>query len=160
MYTEKKRGVNRVYICVCVCVFTYVYIYIYEYLCMYIYAYMCIYMCVYIYIYIYTHIYVYVWIYICMNIYMYICVCAYMCMYILGFWKGFGCFTRNMSISLNSFTFSEYILYDYLTCGVMVKALACGAVVSEFKLQSHHYVHFRTSTLGKGMNPLILPAMG
>ena len=37
--------------------------------------------------------------------------------------------------------------------GVMVKAMDCGIVVSEF-------VHFRTNTLGKGMNPLILPAMG
>ena len=36
----------------------------------------------------------------------------------------------------------------------------CGIVVSEFELQSLHYIHFRTNTLGKGMNPLILPAMG
>ena len=44
--------------------------------------------------------------------------------------------------------------------GLMVKALDCGIVVSEFELQSRHYVYFRTNTLGKGMNPLILPAMG
>ena len=44
--------------------------------------------------------------------------------------------------------------------GVMVKAMDCGIVVSEFELQSRYYVHFRTNTLGKGMNPLILPAMG
>ena len=31
--------------------------------------------------------------------------------------------------------------------GVMVKAL-------------HYYIHFQTNTLGKGMNPQILPAMG
>ena len=37
--------------------------------------------------------------------------------------------------------------------GVMVKAMDCGIVV-------HYYVHFRTNTLGKGMNFLILPAMG
>ena len=42
----------------------------------------------------------------------------------------------------------------------MVKAMDYGIVVREFVLQSHHYVHFRTNTLGKGMNPLILPAMG
>ena len=36
----------------------------------------------------------------------------------------------------------------------------CGIVVSEFELQSRYYVHFRTNTLGKSMNPLILPAMG
>ena len=42
---------------------------------------------------------------------------------------------------------------------VMVKALDCGIVVSEFKFQSHYYVRFRTNTLGKGMNPLIAPAI-
>ena len=44
--------------------------------------------------------------------------------------------------------------------GVMVKAMDCGIVLSEFELQSHYYVHFRANTIGKGMNPLILPAMG
>ena len=44
--------------------------------------------------------------------------------------------------------------------GVMVKAMDCGIVVSEFLLQSHYYVNFRANNLGKGMNPLILPAMG
>ena len=44
--------------------------------------------------------------------------------------------------------------------GVMVKAMDCRIVVSEFELQSRYYVHFRANTLGKGMNLLILPAMG
>ena len=44
--------------------------------------------------------------------------------------------------------------------GVMVKAMDCGIVVSEFVFQSRYNVHFRANTLGKGMNPLILPAMG
>ena len=44
--------------------------------------------------------------------------------------------------------------------GVMVKAMDCGIVVSEFVLQSRYYVYFRANTLGKGMNPLILPTMG
>ena len=44
--------------------------------------------------------------------------------------------------------------------GVMVKATDCGIVVREFVLQSRYYIHFRANTLGKGMNPLILPAMG
>ena len=44
--------------------------------------------------------------------------------------------------------------------GVMVKAMDCGIVVSEFVIQSDYYVHFRANTLRKGMNPLILPAMG
>ena len=43
--------------------------------------------------------------------------------------------------------------------GVMVKAVDCGIVVREFVLQSRYYIHFRANTLGKGMNPLILPAM-
>ena len=55
-------------------------------------------------------------------------------------------------------------LYGHLppvTRGVMVKAMNCGIVVREFVLQSRYYVHFRANTLGKGMNPLILPpAMG
>ena len=44
--------------------------------------------------------------------------------------------------------------------GVMVKAMDCGIIVREFVLQSRYYVHFQANTLGKGMNPLILPAMG
>ena len=44
--------------------------------------------------------------------------------------------------------------------GVMVKAMDCRIVVSKFVLQSCYYVHFWANTLGKGMNPLILPAMG
>ena len=44
--------------------------------------------------------------------------------------------------------------------GVMVKAMDCRIVVSEFVLQSRYYVHFRANTLGKGMNPLLLPTMG
>ena len=45
--------------------------------------------------------------------------------------------------------------------GVMVRALDCGIVASEFELQSRYYVHFRTNTLEKVMNSLIPPpAMG
>ena len=66
--------------------------------------------------------------------------------------------------------FIYYILCPYMTVlkqrlrgcpsGVMVKAMDCGIVVCEFILQSCYYVHFRVNTLGKGMNPLILPATG
>ena len=42
----------------------------------------------------------------------------------------------------------------------MAKAMDCGIVVNEFELQLRYYVHFRMNTLGKGMNPFILPAMG
>ena len=44
--------------------------------------------------------------------------------------------------------------------GVMVKVIDCGIVVRVFVLQSRHYVHFRADTLGKGINTLILQAMG
>ena len=43
---------------------------------------------------------------------------------------------------------------------VIVKAMDYGIVVSEFVLQSRYYVHFWANTLGKGMKPLILTAMG
>ena len=43
---------------------------------------------------------------------------------------------------------------------VMVKVLDCGIIVREFVLQSRYYIHFRANTLGTGMNPFILPAMG
>ena len=36
----------------------------------------------------------------------------------------------------------------------------CEIIESELVLQSHCYDHLRANTLGKGMNPLILPAMG
>ena len=36
----------------------------------------------------------------------------------------------------------------------MVKVLDCGIVVSEFKLQSGYKDHFRTNSLGEGMNPV------
>ena len=42
----------------------------------------------------------------------------------------------------------------------MVKVIDCGIAVREFVLQSRHYVHFQPNILGKGMNPLILLAMG
>ena len=42
----------------------------------------------------------------------------------------------------------------------MVKAVDGGIVVSEFVIKSRYNVHFRGNTLGKGMNPLILPSMG
>ena len=44
--------------------------------------------------------------------------------------------------------------------GVMVKAMDNGIVVSEFELHKRSYIHFQTNTLGKGMNRVILPAMG
>ena len=42
----------------------------------------------------------------------------------------------------------------------MVKAMDSRIVVSKFELQLRYYIHFQTNTLGKGMNPLVFPAMG
>ena len=42
----------------------------------------------------------------------------------------------------------------------MVEAINYGIVVSKFELESLSFVHFRTSTHGKDMNPLILLAIG
>ena len=76
--------------------------------------------------------------------------------------------TRSILVKLLSSFFSIRLLsvhvvdsYSSGGCprGVMVKATDCGIVVSEFELRSPYYIHFRTNTLGKGMNPLILPAM-
>ena len=58
------------------------------------------------------------------------------------------------------------ILYEFPSSrggcprGIMIKVLDWGIVVSEFELKSRYYVHFWTNTLRKGINPLILPAMG
>ena len=60
---------------------------------------------------------------------------------------------------LFQFNDRHLFLYSYIKggglCGVMVKAMDCGIVVSEFVLQSCYYVHFQPNTLGKGINPLI-----
>ena len=42
---------------------------------------------------------------------------------------------------------------------VVVKTMDCRIIVREFEFQLCYYIHFWTNTLGKGMNPLILPAM-
>ena len=44
--------------------------------------------------------------------------------------------------------------------GAMVKAMNSGIVVRKFELHLRYYVPFWTSTIGKSMNTLILPAVG
>ena len=66
----------------------------------------------------------------------------------------------SFNYGLNSTVLQQGLNNPHRLRGVMVKALDCGIVVSEFVLQSRYYVHIRANTLGKGMNPLILPAMG
>ena len=43
---------------------------------------------------------------------------------------------------------------------IVANELHCDIVVSEFKLQSRYYVHFRNNTLGKGMDPLNATSYG
>ena len=43
---------------------------------------------------------------------------------------------------------------------VMAKVLDYKLEISEFELQSRFYVHFRINIFGKGINPLILLAIG
>ena len=53
-----------------------------------------------------------------------------------------------------------FCMFQGCPCGVMVKAMECRIVVSEFKLQLHYYVHFQTNTLGKKYEPLYPPSYG
>ena len=45
-------------------------------------------------------------------------------------------------------------------CGIMAKVRDCSLKIREFKLQLCYYIHFWTSTLGKGMNPQLPTAFG
>ena len=82
----------------------------------------------------------------------------------------FSVYIVSLSISLSlTHTYTHTRTYTYThthtlslwcPCGVIVKAMDYGIVVSEFELQSHYYVRFRTNTLGKRMNTFIFPAMG
>ena len=68
--------------------------------------------------------------------------------------------TLNTMMWIESFFF--FFINTNMGCphGVMVKAMDRGIIVRESVLQSRYYIHFQANTLGKGMNPLILPAMG
>ena len=43
---------------------------------------------------------------------------------------------------------------------MMVKVMDYGILVSNFELQSRHYVPFRTNSLGKGYDPSYPPSYG
>ena len=66
------------------------------------------------------------------------------------------------SISRADCYWDKHILFPSRGCprGVMVKAMDCRIVVSEFVLQSRYYVHFRSNTLGKGIEPPYPPSYG
>ena len=50
-------------------------------------------------------------------------------------------------------------LYNRDPHGVAANVLDCAVVVSEFEPQSCYYDYFRTNTLWRGINSLMLPAM-
>ena len=87
-----------------------------------------------------------------------------LCMTLNYVWWWGSCFGNLVSVEyvFISTTPGSTLIQNSWGCprGIMIKALDCGTVVSEFELQSRYYVHFRTNTLEIGMNPLILPAMG
>ena len=66
-----------------------------------------------------------------------------------------------MKLIFNIVPFEVHTLLSMGGCprGVMVKVMDSGIIVSMFELHLRYYIHFRTNTLGKGMNPFILPAM-
>ena len=48
---------------------------------------------------------------------------------------------------------------EWSLCGAVANVLDGDIVVSEFRLQSHNIIYFRTNILGKGMNPFIPSAL-
>ena len=116
-------------------------------------------------------VYIYIYIYICMHMHVCVCVCLSLSLYIY-ICKPYLSICIHVSMYVYIFTHTHTYIY---TCwnikqhsiyprgcphGVMVKAMDYRIIVREFVLQSHYYVHFQTNTFEKGMNPLILPAMG
>ena len=95
-------------------------------------------------------------------IYIYIYACSYLSIYLSVYLSSLLVFFFFFPLFSYLDIISHFYTHLFSGCprGVMVKAMDCGIVVSEFVLQSRYYVHFRANTLGKGMNPLILPATG
>ena len=53
----------------------------------------------------------------------------------------------------------NYFFIKDLIQFISTQRMDCKIIVSDFEFQSLYYVHFRTNTLWKGMNPLILSAL-
>ena len=65
-----------------------------------------------------------------------------------------------LKLNLNCLYKNQSVFYEQPGgCPRGVKAMDYGILVSKFELQSRYYVHFQANTLGKDMNPLILPSM-
>ena len=80
--------------------------------------------------------------------------------YILNIWDLWTFCWKDFYTSQNSIFAHTVKRFQGFPRGVMVKTMDCGIVVSEFELQSRHYVYFRTNTLGKDMNPPYPPSYG
>ena len=57
------------------------------------------------------------------------------------------------------FFFFFFFFLAAVLCGIVANMLDYEIVVNKFIPQLHYSIHFLTNTLGKGMNPLITPAM-
>ena len=70
--------------------------------------------------------------------------------------------TINKNLNLSLIHKENDDIFTHITRGcphcVMAKAMDCN-YRSEFVFQSPYNVHFRANTIGKGINPFILPAM-
>ena len=77
-------------------------------------------------------------------------------------WRTFLFSSWDCKAELQSTKVADSEKSDIDTCCTSnsVKVMDCGIVVNEFILQLRYYIHFQANTFGKGMNPLILPAMG
>ena len=71
----------------------------------------------------------------------------------------FSLWTNNKRKNL-LYTHAHTHFYRGYPDSIIVKALDSRIKVNGFELQSRYYVHFQSNTRGKGMNSLILPAMG
>ena len=105
--------------------------------------------------------------YVCMYVCISISVCPYLSIYLshsdsiyLSIYLRLYYVCMYLSIYLSLFIYLSIYLSIRSLSGVMANVLDCDILVSEFELQSRYYVYFRINTLGKGMSPLIFPAMG
>ena len=71
-----------------------------------------------------------------------------------------NCFLVKISNKYGSLLSEEFTTHGGCPHGVMIKAMDCGIVVSEFKLQSSYYVHFRTNTLRQSYETPYPPSYG
>ena len=74
-----------------------------------------------------------------------------------GEWQYCCCFVGCCLQDLFNISRSIQAVKLFLQCprGVMAKAMDNRIVMSEFKRQSRNYIHFQSSTVGKGMNSRI-----